>query len=373
MKVINSTLDIIKGLGDKVLKGVVYIGIGAFSILTSKITILMLVISLGMALVQVSTGFREEVKKKEKEMMYNSEIPSIDYYYDLVNLEDYGDNMAITDMIHCYQDSTSIDKLPSNIVGSINELEKMYSNDSRKFSFLYQDLFSGFTISYNADGAIFTASTIKAPAMIYIYENASLGKIDLNEKLVYTSNFYHGGSGVIQTKPYNTEYTIEELLQYTIYESDNIAYKMLMHRFGRENIYDFWKNKGAKNIFKHNTIWGYTSTNDALLYMRELYRFSRENEEYGPKLLEHFKKAKWKLVTDKNGEYNTANKGGWSNATIHDVAIVFDENPYVLAIMTNLGDSNYKQFFSDTSKKVGRLHEEYWKYKVDTCSNIKLY
>ena len=66
MKVINSTLDIIKGLGDKVLKGVVYIGIGTFSILTSKITILMLVISLGMALVQVSTGFREEVKKKEK-------------------------------------------------------------------------------------------------------------------------------------------------------------------------------------------------------------------------------------------------------------------------------------------------------------------
>ena len=98
--------------------------------------------------------------------------------------------------------------------------------------------------------------------------------------------------------------------------------------------------------------------------MRELYQFSRENNEYGTKLLEHFKKAKWKLITDKNGEYNTANKGGWSNDTIHDVAIVFDQNPYVLAIMTNLGDSNYNQFFRDTSKKIGILHEEYWKYKV---------
>ena len=75
--------------------------------------------------------------------------------------------------------------------------------------------------------------------------------------------------------------------------------------------YNFWQNKGAKNIFKYNTIWGYTSTNDALLYMRELYQFSKENEEYGAKLLEHFKKAKWKLITDKNGEYNTANKGGF--------------------------------------------------------------
>lgn len=373
MRLVKSTLDIIRGIGAKTLHFFVYIGIGICSILTSKVTILVLVISLGIALVQVSSGFREEAAKKEEEMMYISEVPSIDYYYDSVKLEDYGDNMAITDMIKCYQETTSIDELPSNIVDSIKELEWLYNGDSRKFSFLYQDLFSGFTVSYNADGAIFTASTIKAPAMIYIYEMASLGNIDLNEKLVYTSNFYHGGSGVIQTKPYNTEYTIEELLQYTIYESDNIAYKMLMNRFGRENIYNFWQTKNAKNIFKYNTIWGYTSTNDALIYMRELYQFSRENEEYGTKLLEHFKKAKWKLVTDKNGEYNTANKGGWSNATIHDVAIVFDQNPYILAIMTNMGDSNYKQFFSDTSKKVGKLHEEYWKYKVDICSNIKLY
>ena len=241
MKVINSTLDIIRRVGAKGLKILVYIGIGICSILTSKITILILVICLGMTLMQVTSGFREEVLKKEEEMMYINEAPSIDYYYDSIKLEDYSDNMAITDMIKCYQTPTNISELPTNIVDSIKELEKMYSNDSRKFSFLYQDLFSGFTVSYNADSAIFTASTIKAPAMIYIYEMASIEKIDLNEKMTYTSNFYHGGSGVIQTKPYNTEYTIEELLQYTIYDSDNIGYKMLMHKFGRENIYNFWQ------------------------------------------------------------------------------------------------------------------------------------
>lgn len=373
MKLVKSTLDIIRGIGSKTLHFFVYIGIGICSILTSKVTILVLVISFAMALVQVTSGFREEIIKKDQEMMYISETPSIDYYYDSVKLEDYGNSMAITDMIKCYQDSTNIDELPSNIVDSIKDLERLYSNNRGSFSFLYQDLFSGFTVGYNADGAIFTASTIKAPAMIYIYENASMGKLDLNEKLVYTSNFYHGGTGVIQTKPYNTEYTIEELLQYTIYDSDNIGYKMLMNRYGRENIYDFWQSKGAKNIFKHNTIWGYISANDALIYMKELYQFSRENEEYGTKLLEHFKKAKFKLITDKNGEYNTANKGGWSNESIHDIAIVFDQNPYILAVLTNMGNSNYMQFFNETSKKIGKLHEEYWKYKLDKCSNIKLY
>lgn len=370
---IKSTLDIIMLVGKKTLSFFRYVGIGICSILTSKVTVMVLVICLGMGLMEVTTGFREEIMKQEEEMIYEGNLADIEYYYDSNEVVDYGDSMAITDMIKCYQETTSIDKLPSNIVDNIKGLEELYKDDSRKFSFLYQDLFSGFTVSYNADSAIFTASTIKAPAMIYIYEMASNGKIDLNEKLVYTSNFYHGGSGVIQTKPFNTEYTIEELLQYTIYESDNIGYKMLMNRFGRENIYNFWLNMGTKHVFKHNTIWGYISTNDALIYMRELYRFSKENEEYGSKLLDHFKKAKWKLITDKDGEYNTANKGGWSGTTIHDIAIVFDENPYILAILTNMGDSNYKQFFSETSKRIGKLHEEYWKYKVDICSNIKMY
>ena len=36
----------------------------------------------------------------------------------------------------------------------------------------------------------------------------------------------------------------EELLQYTIYDSDNVAYRMLMDRFGRENMLkEFIKDK----------------------------------------------------------------------------------------------------------------------------------
>ena len=78
-------------------------------------------------------------------------------------------------------------------------------------------------------------------------------------------------------------------------------------------------------------------------------------------------------VTIKDGNFNTANKGGWSEKTIHDVAIVFEENPYVLVIMSNAGEGNYSYLFNQTSKLVGNLHDNYWKYKIDLCSNIKLY
>lgn len=208
--------------------------------------------------------------------------------------------------------------------------------------------------------------------MIYIYEKASQGNIDLNEKLTYTSNYYSGGTGVLKNKPTNTTYTVEELLQYTIYNSDNIAYRMLMDKYKRENILNFWQVKGTKEIFTQNTIWGHMTANDAAIYMRELYEFYINNTTYGNNLMDHFKKANWKLVSDVNNNYNTANKGGWSGASIHDVAIVFDENPYILVILSKLGEQEYQYLFNNTSKKVGLLHEKFWQYKVNSCSNIKL-
>lgn len=363
---------VIRYIGAAVLNFIKYFFVGCYYIFSNKVTMMAFVIGLGISLVQISSGFREEIIQKEQEM-FEVEVPSIDYYYDGIENVEINDNMAIMDMVDCYKGVSNLDELPNHMKDVISGLEKMYSSNSNYFSFLYQDLFSGFTISYNADAPIFTASTIKAPAMIYIYEMASLGKIDLNEKLLYTSKYYHGGSGILKNKSFNTSYTIEELIQYTIYESDNIAYKMLMDRYGQDNIYEFWNNKGTNYIFKLNTIWGYMSAKDALIYMKELYNFSKDNEEYGQKLLNHFKKAKWKMIADKNGDYNTANKGGWSGKAIHDVAIVFDKNPYVLIIMSNTGDSSYSYLFSETSKRVGNLHFDYWKYKVSLCSNIKLY
>lgn len=356
----------------RVLKLFDYFFIG-FSFLASKKLIAILTICLFISLIQVSTGYREELLLKEQEMMYEKGNPSIRYYQDESIQVNYGDGSAISDLITCYQRNLAEGEIPEPVLGYIQTLNEIYDQDNSYFSFLYQDLFSGFTVSYNEDTPIFTASTIKAPAMIYLYEMASLGKVDLSEKLVYTSNYYSGGSGVLKTKPTGTSYTINELIEYAIHDSDNIAYRMLMERFSREAVLNFWKELGTEYIFTLDTIWGVTSAKDASIYMKELYRFSKENKEYGSKLMEYFKNAEWKLITNQNGEFITANKGGWSGTAIHDVAIVFEENPYILIIMSNTGEGNYSDLFHSTSELVGKLHEEYWKYKVNVCGKILQY
>lgn len=338
----------------------------------NQYTLAILVICLFISLLNVSTGYREELLKQEQQMMYEKKNPiGITNYQEKKSklIED----SAIETQISCYQ-TTNTEELKNTVVGEyISKLNQLFQSNNNYFSFLYQDLYSGYTVSYNEESPIFTASTIKAPAMIYLYEEASKGKINLNEKLTYTSNFYSGGSGILQTKPVGTSYTIEQLIQYSIHDSDNIAYRMLMNHYGRKNILNYWKNLGTKNIYTLDTIWGVTSTKDASIYMKEMYRFSKENNTYGKRLLQYFKGAEWKLITNKDGTFNTANKGGWSGTAIHDVAIVFEKNPYLLIIMSNTGESDYQYLFQTTSKLVGQMHEEYWKYKVQKCTSINLY
>lgn len=356
----------------RILRFCDYFFIG-FSYLASKKIIAILIVILFVELLKTSFGYQGEFLTNEQDIFYEKRNPNINYYYDSRNFNDANDNIAVLELVQCYQKELQENEITEELKRHIDELKLLFDEDEAYFSFLYKDLYSGFTISYNEDASIFTASTIKAPAMIYLYEMASRGEVNLEEKLVYTQNFYSEGSGVLKTKPVNTSYPVGQLIEYAIHDSDNIAYAMLMNRFGRENILNFWNDLGTKYIFTNNTIWGVTSARDAAIYMEELYRFSKENKEYGNKLLDYFKNAEWKLITDKDGNFNTANKGGWSNQAIHDVAIVFEENPYILIVMSNKGEGGYSSLFKQTSEKVGMLHDEYWKYKSNVCGKIALY
>lgn len=345
-----------------------------FSFLADKKIVAILTVCLFITLLDVSTGYREEIREMEQEMMGEKTSSEVQYYNDSsIEYESTIKSAAAVEVMKCLSATVDLESVPSTIQDKVSQLNQYYNQSSQYFSFLYKDLQTGFTISYNESAPIFTASTIKAPAMIYLYEQASLGLIDLNEQLVYTGNFYNTGSGVLKNKEVGTSYSVEELIEYVIHDSDNIAYAMLMNRFSRENILNFWQGLGTQSIYTLDTIWGVTSAKDAGIYMQELYRFYLENDLYGTKLMDKFMNAGWKLITNREGEFRTANKGGWAGTAIHDVAIVFEENPYILVVMSNMGTGNYQPLFQTTSQLVGEIHEAYWQYKENECMKIRQY
>ncbi len=353
-----------------IFKFINYIFIG-FSYLASKKIIVILIFVLFIYLLDTTYAYQEELFNYDVLNMENKGMEEVKVYNK--NSFIINNSSALDEKFSCYNQKVIVNDLPSSLLVKIDELNNLFKSSEEHFSFLYKDIETGFVVSYNEDAHIFTASTIKAPAMIYLYEKASLGEIDLDEKLIYDGSYYSEGSGILKDKNLNTYYTVRELIEYAIIYSDNIAYAMLMKRFKREDMYNFWTNLGTKDIFKYDTIWGYTSAKDGAIYMEELYKFYLGNDKYGSVLLDLFKNAKWKMISNKNESFNTANKGGWSDENFHDVAIVFEKNPYILAIMSKTGEGNYDNLFKKTSNLVGQIHEEYWRYKEEVCDKIKQY
>lgn len=281
--------------------------------------------------------------------------------------------VAASELVNCINSKIDENKIPDSIKNIMNEINNYYNQSNDYFSFLYRDIYTGFTVSYNQNQNIFTASTIKGPTDIYIYEMASLGKANLDDKITYTSGYYNTGTGILKNKAINTKYSVRTLLEYSTVYSDNAAHNMLMDKYGRNNMLNFWKEKGTTAIFTANNNWGITNAHDASIYMQELYRFYVNNSKYGEPLMKNFMNANPKFIAGKNN-YIVANKSGWSGTAIHDVSIVFADNPYIVVALSNLGETDYyMSYFNKANDLAYRLHTEYWKYKMDECNNIKQY
>lgn len=320
-----------------------------------------------------------------KSLTYKSRIDTYEEYFTII--ESKQDNkvdtnyeteliankfkdIEINEYINCLNNKLTNEELNDKIKLSMKTLENLFNQSYNHFAFKYTDIYTGFTVSYNENQEIFTASTIKAPMAMYIYESAEKGLIDLEEKLTYTPAYYNTGSGILKNREFNNSYTIRELVSFATIHSDNAAHNMLMDRFGRVNMYDFWNNLGTKSIFREYSNWGVTNANDATIYMKELYDYYNRDTELSNELMNNFKNVDFKPLSDKNGKNNTANKSGWSGTAFHDAAIVFDDNPYILVVLSNTGMSDFTYLFNLTSRVVGELHEEYWNLKYSKCEEI---
>ena len=351
---------------------------GLISFLTSKkvLTVLFILIFVFVCIVVFKTFYYGKKVDHYEEFFTEIESKEEEYaiVYDDKDLDDVTlKKAAASELVNCINSKIDENKIPDSIKNIINEVNTYYNQSYNHFAFLYRDIYTGFTVSYNQKQSIFTASTIKAPTDIYIYEMASLGKINLDDKLTYTGGYYNTGTGVLKNKSFNTKYSVRTLLEYSTVYSDNAAHNMLMDKYGRNNMLNFWREKGTTVIFTGKDNWGVINAYDASIYMQELYRFCVNNNEYGEPLMKNFIGAIPKFISGKN-KYIVANKSGWSGTAIHDVSIIFADNPYIVVALSNLGQTDYyMSYFNKANDLAYRLHTEYWKYKMNECNNIKQY
>ena len=144
------------------------------------------------------------------------------------------------------------------------------------------DYETGNYVDINASKVYATASIIKIPVLIDVFKSIEAGQISLDDTIPLTEYFRTEGSGSLQFRAENSEYTIDKLAEIMITESDNSATNMLMTKVGSmTDVNQSIRDWGLKNTEVQTWLPDYLGTNHttAREMGRMLYNID-ENEEF---------------------------------------------------------------------------------------------
>lgn len=199
-----------------------------------------------------------------------------------------------------------------------------------------KQLSTGQLAGVNQDKAFYSASIAKLPILYYVQERINAGQVDLTTKVKYTVEsmsfpgaYVVGGSGSLSKTPDNKEYSLEELINKTAKESDNVASNLLSYYVTHQFNADFYQKITAITGSKWDMVTRETSAEVAGKMMEALY----VQEGY---VLESLVSTQFdNQRISKDITVPVAHKIGDADDVKHDVAIVYAESPFVLSIFTD--------------------------------------
>lgn len=122
-------------------------------------------------------------------------------------------------------------------------------------------------VDINADKSYATASIIKIPVLIDVFKSIEAGQISLDDTIPLTEYYRTEGSGSLQFRARDSEYTIDELANRMITESDNSATNMLMAKVGSmTDVNQAIRDWGLKNTFVQTWLPDLGGTNRTTAY-----------------------------------------------------------------------------------------------------------
>ena len=260
-----------------------------------------------------------------------------------------------------------------------NAAGSLYQAPSQFTAFGYYDLTTGKTITYNADTVYYSASLIKAPyiysVLLEVSEFEKTAERDAEGNIVYRegeekynldemwtfdpATMMEEGSGEIQAMPAGTQMTWKELFAYVLLWSDNVALNQIMDRFGFSTFYSLVGQLGIQGT---SSDFMDLSVNDCLKFMKEIYKFFGTDNHWAAFMKEKMMQSKHKVMICAAFPAGTVpHKYGWDIDSYHDMAIIYDEHPYLLVIMTDLHDGTDEDnaFVRSVVEMTKQIHADY--------------
>ncbi len=308
--------------------------------LASIALLMSLCVILSLSLVAIKFSSYDEQPEKDDNELVISDFDKMNYMQSF-DVADFSDGKVNTiDIASKQYVNNTISIVDSDFQLSEELSQKIYDTIQgygAANSFYIVSLDDGMTIGYNVDKGYETASSIKAPYALYVYEEIAKGNIDPDMKITYEPYFFNKGTGVVKKAAYGTDFTVRDLVYYSIHESDNVAHIMLHKTFGVKGYNQMLSNLGTKQLYlTAANPWGFTSPRSAALIWQEIYNFSIQEEE-GITFLNILSNGKYNYYKEIMPDIPSASKAGFANKDVVETGIVFDEHPYIAIAVANKG------------------------------------
>ena len=249
-----------------------------------------------------------------------------------------------------------------DIKDKLQELNLLFMNESylgNKVAYYYENLVTGNTYAYNEYITFYAASAMKILVCLYLLENSDY--YDLDTTLLVSEDDKKPGSGILKDVSGDQEYTLLELIKPCIIYSDNTAYVKLMEYVGKDIIKKYGEELGCKHVMegKEHDYFGLTSCADMACIWKHVKDFIDYDLPYSDLLRDLTRSTHTKLIKDESLNNRIyCRKYGSFGIAYHEAGVVIDGEPYLLIILTQLNEKDYKEeFINNAAELITELHD----------------
>lgn len=205
-------------------------------------------------------------------------------------------------------------------------------------------------VNINADSIFPTASVVKVPILVGVFQKIKNGELRLDQKFMYRDSRAYGGSGLMQFFKDSTETDLSTLIGLMLSYSDNVtsiwcqelagggqAINPIMDQLGLTNTKVNSRTVGREDIWKKYG-WGQTTPKE----MANLYEFIRNGKVVSPahsdKMYRFLKNQFYneRSLSQFPAEISTIDKTGSLDESRNEVVLVnAPHGDFIFSIFTN--------------------------------------
>ncbi|MCM1060854.1 MAG: class A beta-lactamase-related serine hydrolase [Eubacterium sp.] len=249
---------------------------------------------------------------------------------------------------------TNTNIFDESMLAELSKITETAESYGGNISVYYNDTETGYYFYYKPNETYKSACTVKASYCQYIIQSGA----DLDEKIKFTSAVKKSCSGLLSADKVGKYFTVRELIQISIIYSDNMSYRLLFNRFGYKGYNEYIKSLGLNAPQLTATYeFARVTAKDIAKCLKEVYRYSEETGDTF--LVDLMKNTDYEYQITSGTKAETAHKFGNQGGTggYHDSAIVYTEEPYILAIFTNIDPTSKKA--NEPFQKIAGMVEDF--------------